>query len=165
MAILEKIKGSDGNNDGVFPNPFEDPTDLYPMTCQTCKSDEDMSAYCGICNERGHPTCMVDMPNTMKLHPEQIKGAKAFKLTSRLCAVCDNYHGLFYRVHQKCTELLPGLKQQAHTQATATTPSASSTTSSGGNGEGGLSIAVPSRPPAKNKHLSYLSLSEKDICK
>ena len=141
-------------DDEVYPNPFENPTELYPMTCQMSplckdKTDEEMTAYCGICNERGHPTCMVDMPNTIRLHPEQDKGAKEFKLTSRLCAVCDNYHGLFYRVHQKCTELLPGLKQQAHTQATTTTPSASSTTSSGGNGEGGLSIAVSSRLPGQ----------------
>ena len=97
---------SDDDNAGrVFPNPFEDPTELYPMTCQNSfdcngKTDEEMTAYCGICNERGHPTCMVDMPNTIQLHPEQTKGAKAFKLTSRLCAVCDNYHGLFYRVRK-----------------------------------------------------------------
>ena len=141
-------------DDKVYPNPFENPTELYPMTCQMSplckdKTDEEMTAYCGICNERGHPTCMVDMPNTIQLHPEQTKGAKEFKLTSRLCAVCDNYHGLFYRVRQKCTELLLGLKQQAHTQATTTTPSASSTTSSGGDGEGGLSIAVSSRLPGQ----------------
>ena len=146
--------GNENDSDDEFPNPFENPTELYPMTCQMSplckdKTDDEMTAYCAICNERGHPTCMVDMPNTIRLHPEQDKGAKEFKLTSRLCAVCDNYHGLFYRVHQKCTELLPGLKQQAHTQATTTTPSASSTTSSGGNGEGGLSIAVPSRLPGQ----------------
>ena len=139
-------------DDKVYPNPFENPTELYPMTCQMsplCKDktdDEEMTAFCGIFNERGHPTCMVDMPNTIQLHPEQHKGAKTFGLIPRLCAVCDNYHGLFYRVHQKCTELLSCLKQQAHTQATTTTPSASSTTSSGGVGEGGLSIAVSSPP-------------------
>ena len=132
MAILEKIKGSDGNNDGVFPNPFEDPTDLYPMTCQTCKSDEDMSAYCGICNERGHIACIADMPKTIKLHDEQKKGAKEFKLIPRLCVLCDKYHGSFYRVRKKCEELLLRLNQQAQllgddsAEAVAPTLSASS---------------------------------------
>ena len=136
---------SDGNNDGVFPNPFEDPTDLYPMTCQTCKTDEDMSAYCGICNERGHIACMADMPKTIKLHDEQKKGAKEFKLIPRLCVLCDKYHGSFYRVRKKCEELLLRLNQQAQAEAVAPTLSASS----GGVGEGGSSASASLPPPGE----------------
>jgi len=60
-------------DDKVYPNPFENPTELYPMTCQSspiCKDkpDEEMTAYCGICNERGHIACMTEMPKTIKLH-------------------------------------------------------------------------------------------------
>jgi len=136
---------SDGNNDGVFPNPFEDPTDLYPMTCQTCKSDEDMSAYCGICNERGHIACMADMPKTIKLHDEQKKGAKEFKLIPRLCVLCDKYHGSFYRVRKKCEELLLRLNQQAQVEAVTPTLSASSA----GVGEGGSSASASLPPPGE----------------
>ena len=90
--------GNENESDDDFPNPFENPTELYPMTCQNSfeyngKADEEMTAQCGLCNERGHPTCMVDMPNTIQLHPEQQKGAKEFKLTARLCVLCDKYHG------------------------------------------------------------------------
>jgi hypothetical protein len=90
----------DGTGAREFPNPFEDPTKLYPMTCHNSfecngKADEEMTAYCGICNERGHPTCMIEMPKTIKLHDEQKAGAKTFGLNPRLCGLCDNYHGLF----------------------------------------------------------------------
>ena len=133
------------SDDGVFPNPFEDPTDLYPMTCQTCKSDEDMSAYCGLCNERGHIACMADMPKTIKLHDEQKEGAKEFKLIPRLCVLCDKYHGSFYRVRKKCEELLLRLNQQAQAEAVAPTLSASS----GGVGEGGSSASASLPPPGE----------------
>ena len=143
--------GNENESDDDFPNPFENPTELYPMTCQMSplckdKTDKEMTAFCGVCNERGHPACMVHMPNTIQLHPEQHTGAKTFGLIPRLCAVCDNYHGLFYRVRKKCEDLLLRLNQQAHllenvsdeatVQATTTTLSACSTTSSGGVGEG-----------------------------
>ena len=93
----------DGNGAREFPNPFEDPTELYPMICQNSfecngKTDEDMTAYCGICNERGHIACITEMPKTIQLHREQTAGAKTFGLIPRLCGLCDKYHGLFYRV-------------------------------------------------------------------
>jgi hypothetical protein len=137
-------------------------TELYPMTCQNSfdcngKKNEEMTAYCGTCNERGHPTCMIEMPKTIKLHAEQKDGAKTFRLIPQLCGLCDKYHGLFYRVCKKCEDLLLRLNQQALgdvsdgavVQATTPTLSARPTSSNGGDGEGGLSVAVPSPTRAR----------------
>jgi hypothetical protein len=99
------------------------------------KTDEEMTAFCGICNERGHPACMVDMPNTIQLHPEQHKGVKIFGL-----------------IRKKCEDLLLRLNQQAHLlenvsdEATAPTLSASS-----GGGHEGRSFASASLPPPENR--------------
>ena len=94
---------------------------------------------------------MVDMPNTIQLHPEQHKGAKTFGLIPRLCAVFDNYHGLFYRVRKKCEDLLLRLNQQAHllenVSAEAVAPTLSA--SSGGVGEGGSSASASLPPPGE----------------
>jgi hypothetical protein len=57
---------------------------------------------------------MIEMPKTIKLHAEQVDDAKEFKLTARLCVLCDKYHGLFYRVRKKCEDLLVRLNQEAH---------------------------------------------------
>ena len=87
---------SDDDNDGrVFPNPFEDPTDLYPMTCQNTfdcngKTDEEMTAYCGICNELGHIACMTEMPKTIQLHAEQKAGAKPLNSSHGCVAYVTN---------------------------------------------------------------------------
>ena len=115
-----------------------------------------MTAYCGICNERGHPTCMIEMPNTIKLHAEQDKGAKEFKLTARLCGLCDKYHGLFYRVRKKCEDLLLRLNQEAQSHGDVSAEAVAPTLSAsiGGDGEGGSSASASLPPPGKRVSAS-----------
>ena len=117
----------DDGEPGELPNPFEDPSELYPMTCQDApickdKTDAEMTAYCAIYKERGHPACMAEMKANIILHPEQVKGAQEFKITPRLCVLCDKYHGLFYKVQEKCHNLVRLLSQRVgKDEATAVT--------------------------------------------
>jgi hypothetical protein len=82
---------ADNDEPGKFPNPFEDPSELYPMRCQDApickdKTDEEMTAYCAICNDCGHPACMAEMKPNIILHPEQKKRCR--RGSTHSTAVC-----------------------------------------------------------------------------